>query len=125
MSQEAQRRIFLRRHEVRCSIGVHPLERAQPQRVLVDVDLFLQAHDHDPQEDITRVLDYDFVREGIRALTAGRHFNLQETLCEEIARLCLARPEVRGVRVSTEKPDVYPDCEAVGVEVFGMKDAVA
>jgi len=122
VSQQAQRRIFLRRYEVRCSIGIHPFERAQPQRVLVDVDLFLDPRDHDPQEDITRVLDYDFVREGIRALTAGRHFNLQETLCEEIVRLCLARPEVRGVRVSTEKPDVYPDCEAVGVEVVRWKE---
>ena len=27
----------------------------------------------------------------------------------------------RAARVSTEKPDVYPDCEAVGVEVFGLK----
>jgi dihydroneopterin aldolase len=24
--------------------------------------------------------------------------------------------------VSTEKPDVYPDCESVGVEVFRIKD---
>jgi dihydroneopterin aldolase len=122
VTQAAQRRIFLRRHEVRCSIGIHPFERVGPQRVLVDVDLFLHPHDHDPQEDITRVLDYDFVREGIRALTTNRHFNLQETLCEEIVRLCLARPEVRGVRVSTEKPDVYPDCEAVGVEVVRFKE---
>jgi dihydroneopterin aldolase len=30
---------------------------------------------------------------------------------------------VRAARVSTEKPDVYPDCDAVGVEVFGMKDS--
>jgi dihydroneopterin aldolase len=29
---------------------------------------------------------------------------------------------VRAARVSTEKPDVYPDCDAVGVEVFGIKD---
>jgi dihydroneopterin aldolase len=28
---------------------------------------------------------------------------------------------VRAARVSTEKPDVYPDCEAVGVEVFGIR----
>jgi dihydroneopterin aldolase len=25
--------------------------------------------------------------------------------------------------VATEKPDVYPDCDAVGCEVFGMKAA--
>ncbi len=36
----------------------------------------------------------------------------------------LAHPKVRAVRVSTEKPDVYPDCESVGVEVFHIKDAV-
>jgi dihydroneopterin aldolase len=34
----------------------------------------------------------------------------------------LAHPQVRAARVSTEKPDVYPDCDAVGVEVFGIKD---
>ncbi|HEY8974208.1 MAG TPA: dihydroneopterin aldolase, partial [Burkholderiaceae bacterium] len=37
--------------------------------------------------------------------------------------LMLAHPNVRAARVSTEKPDVYPDCDSVGVEVFGLKDA--
>ncbi|MDB5727054.1 MAG: dihydroneopterin aldolase, partial [Noviherbaspirillum sp.] len=36
-------------------------------------------------------------------------------------REMLAHPKVRAVRVSTEKPDVYPDCESVGVEVFHVK----
>jgi dihydroneopterin aldolase len=27
------------------------------------------------------------------------------------------------VRLSTCKPDVYPDCEAVGVEIFQTKSA--
>ena len=43
----------------------------------------------------------------------------------EIARLWSrldAHPKVRAARVSTAKPDVYPDCEAVGVEVFAFKD---
>jgi 7,8-dihydroneopterin aldolase/epimerase/oxygenase len=34
----------------------------------------------------------------------------------------LAHPLVKAARVSTAKPDVYPDCEAVGVEVFGLKE---
>jgi dihydroneopterin aldolase len=28
---------------------------------------------------------------------------------------------VQAVRLSTCKPDVYPDCESVGVEVFRIK----
>ena len=33
----------------------------------------------------------------------------------------LAHPLVKAARVSTEKPDVYPDCDGVGVEVFEIK----
>ena len=46
---------------------------------------------------------------------------MQETLCDDVLALMLEHPLVKAARVSTEKPDVYPDCEAVGVEVFGIK----
>jgi len=70
-----------------------------------------------PAEDrIDAVLDYDFVRAGVQALVADRHFHLQETLCEAIAALCLADPRVERVTVRTSKPDVYPDA-AVGCEI--------
>jgi dihydroneopterin aldolase len=49
------------------------------------------------------------------------HIHLQETLCDDVLRTMLAHPKVQAARVSTAKPDVYPDCEAVGCEVFGMK----
>jgi len=39
--------------------------------------------------------------------------------------LMLEHPHVRAACVSTAKPDVYPDCAAVGVEVFAMKEVQA
>jgi dihydroneopterin aldolase len=54
-------------------------------------------------------------------LANSGHFHLQETFCERILELCLARPGVVAVRVSSEKPDVYPDCESIGFEIFGTK----
>ena len=53
---------------------------------------------------------------------AKGHIHLQETLADDVLALMLAHPRVRAARVSTAKPDVYPDCDAVGVEVFGLKD---
>ena len=50
------------------------------------------------------------------------HVHLQETLCDDVARAMLAHPKVRAVCVSTMKPDVYTDCEGVGVEVFQIKE---
>ena len=116
------RRLFLRNFEVRANIGVHEFERAGAQRVVINVDLFVPLADTTPAHDkITEVVDYEFIHKTIRARIAAGHINLQETLCDDIARALLAHPHVRAVRVSTEKPDVYPDCDAVGVEVFRFK----
>ena len=35
----------------------------------------------------------------------------------------IAHPGVQAVRLSSCKPDVYPDCEGVGVEIIRIKSA--
>ncbi|MFN4088333.1 MAG: dihydroneopterin aldolase [Alphaproteobacteria bacterium] len=116
------RRIFLHRYALSCSIGIHAFERRGPQRLLVDIDLYVRPRPPDGEDTIDTVLDYDFLREEIGHLAASRHFELQETLLEAIAGICLTKPQVLAARVSTEKPDVYPDCAAVGVELFVARD---
>ncbi len=117
------RRLFLRNYEVMINIGVHEFEKKGEQRVLVNVDLFIPLAESTPKEDhLYEVVDYDFMRETIARRMARGHIHLQETLCDDVAREMLAHPKVRAVRVSTEKPDVYPDCDAVGVEVIHIKE---
>ena len=67
-------------------------------------------------DDIAEVLDYDTVRDGVRALAAGPGFALQETLVEAVAALCLADARVREVQVRSTKLDIYPDA-TVGCEI--------
>jgi len=56
-----------------------------------------------------------------RRISKG-NIHLQETLGDDVVKAMLTHPRVRAARVSTMKPDVYPDCEGVGVEVFQMKE---
>ena len=115
------RRLFLRNYSVRIHIGVHDFEKQGEQRVLINVDLFVPLEQSTPQADeLHEVVDYDFVRRCIDERVARGHIQLQETLADDLLQLMLAHPRVRAARVSTEKPDVYPDCDAVGVEVFGV-----
>jgi dihydroneopterin aldolase len=119
------RRLFLRNYEVMINIGVHDFEKKGEQRVLINVDLYIPLALSTPQADqLDEVVDYDFMRETIARRMAEGHVHLQETLCDDVVRAMLAHPQVRAVRVSTMKPDVYPDCEGVGVEVFKIKDNV-
>jgi dihydroneopterin aldolase len=84
------------------------------------VPLALSTPRHDR---IHEVVDYDFIRVTIRNRIDQGHINLQETLVDDIARTLLAHPAVRAVRVASEKPDVYADVDAVGVEVLRFKEA--
>ncbi|MBP8143940.1 dihydroneopterin aldolase [Pseudorhodoferax sp.] len=118
------RRLFLRNYEVWINIGVHEFEKKGEQRVLINVDLYTPLADTTPQADqLDEVLDYDFMRRTIAEYVSKGHIHLQETLCDAILARMLAHPKVKAARVSTEKPDVYPDCDAVGVEVFGIKES--
>lgn len=119
----ACRRLFLRNYEVWINIGVHDFEKRGEQRVLINVDLYIPLAQSTPtQDELSEVVDYDFMRRTISERVSQGHIHLQETLCDDVLRLMLAHPRVKAARVSTEKPDVYPDCESVGVEVFAIKD---
>ena len=116
------RRLFLRNYEVWINIGVHDFEKRGEQRVLINVDLYVPLAQSTPTADeLHEVVDYDFIRRTIAQRVSKGHIHLQETLCDEVLALMLAHPQVKAARVSTEKPDVYPDCDAVGVEVFRIK----
>lgn len=118
------RRLFLEDYEVWINIGVHDFEKRGEQRVLINVDLFVPLSLSTPtDDDLDEVVDYDFIRRTIAERVSLGHIHLQETLADDVLRLMLAHPKVRAARVSTEKPDVYPDCKSVGVEVFGIKPA--
>ena len=116
------RRLFLANYEVWINIGVHDFEKRGEQRVLINVDLYIPLSLSTPKADeLEEVVDYDFIRRSVTERVKVGHIHLQETLADDVLALMLAHPRVRAARVSTEKPDVYPDCDAVGVEVFGMK----
>lgn len=117
------RRLFLRNYEVMINIGVHDFEKRAEQRVLINVDLYIPLEQSTPKADqLSEVVDYDFMRETIAKRISKGHIHLQETLCDDVVKAMLVHPRVRAARVSTMKPDVYPDCEGVGVEVFQMKE---
>ncbi len=117
-------RIFFRGLTVPCRIGVHDFERSGPQRVAIDIDLWVDralADRAGGSDDLADTLDYDQIRAAAQTIASTRVFNTQEALCLAILHACLDQPPVRAARVATAKPDVYPDTAAVGVELYEEK----
>ena len=111
----AEYTILLEGLEVVMGLGIHPEERAAPQRVTVSVEMTC-AYSAPPEDRIDAVVDYDFLRSEILALATARHFALQEVLCDAVAALALRDPRIVEVRVRSTKLDIYPDAR-IGCEI--------
>ena len=111
------RKIVLQDYELPVDIGFHAFEVGNPQRLLVTVEVWLDEAAFAAEDEEAAAWDYDFLRTEIGALASARRYNLQETLVRAIYDLVAARRGVTALRVSTRKPDIYPDCAGVGVDL--------
>ena len=112
-----RRKIMLEDFDMSVDIGFHEFEIGTPQRLRVNIEVWLADHAFPRCDTVLEAWDYDMLRTSVLALVEGRRFNLQETVAFEIYALVAARHGVEALRVSTRKPDIYPDCAAVGVEI--------
>lgn len=111
------RKIVLEDYCLPVDIGFHEFEIGAPQRLFVTVEVWVDEASFAAEDDEAAAWNYDFLRTEIGRLAEGRRFNLQETLARAIYDIVAARRGVTGLRVSTRKPDIYPDCAGVGVEL--------
>lgn len=115
-------RVVLRDMIVEVRLGLHPWERhaERPQRIVVNVELF--AHQDGPfSGGAESVLDYDPIRDAVRAWRGRDHVELIETLLEELVTLCFASKAVEACRVSIVKPDIFNETAGAGVEVYRLR----
>ena len=111
------RHVFVRDLELNANIGVYHREKGQLQPVRINLDLTVEETDGDIEDKLENVVDYGAVVDGIKAILAGGHLNLVETLAEKVAAHCLADVRVKVARVRIEKLKVLAEAQSVGVEI--------
>lgn len=117
--------VIVRDLEVMAHIGVGEEERAEAQRLLVNISLETKPPSNlGPgfDDDIHSVLDYAAVTLMARETCRANESKLVETLADLIARRCLEDPRVLRAAVRIEKPDVISDVASVGVQVVRAAD---
>jgi dihydroneopterin aldolase len=108
-------RVVLEDVELMVDIGFHDFEVGSPQRLLVTIEVDLDAAAFADGDEVGSAWNYDALRVIVHDVVAGRRFNLQETVVRTIYERVAARAGVKALSVTARKPDVYPDARAVGV----------
>ena len=112
------RRIFIKNLVVDASIGIldHELAHRQPLHIDAEFDAAITRTVDDA--DIDSVLDYRQLRQALIEVSTLHHTNLLETLVERLAeRIQNEFPAIERVKIRVSKPQAFPDCDAVGIEI--------
>jgi dihydroneopterin aldolase len=117
MSLQDGYRMFLHGLEADGLIGVYPHEKERPQRIRIDLDLWVRHSGGTLEDRFEQVVDYEDLATRVRRTVVAQHTNLVETLADRIAALCLSDQRVMRVRVRVVKPDALDRVAAVGVEI--------
>ncbi len=103
---------------VMASVGILDHELLSRQQLLITLEVEQPAAPVLPaDDDVQHVLDYRQLRDIAKAESEGAHVNMLETLAGRIATRLLAFPSVGRARVRVVKPNIFPDCDGVAVEV--------
>jgi 7,8-dihydroneopterin aldolase/epimerase/oxygenase len=102
--------------EVFYCVGVPDVERAQPQRLLLTVEMQLDTTRAAAGDDIGATIDYFAVAQKLLAFGKDRTWRLIETLASDIATLILAEFRPENVTVEVKK-FVIPQARFVSVSL--------
>jgi dihydroneopterin aldolase len=99
--------------------GVDEAERKVGQRLVIDVDMYLDLSRAIEGDDIHGTVDYEKVCQLVETVSGNREFLLLESLAAEIADSILDRFGPRAVVVRVRKTDlpISTRVSSVGVEV--------
>jgi dihydroneopterin aldolase len=109
--------LFLEGLEVPCRVGCTDPERATPQSLRVDMQLYCGSlRDAAIADDLERTVDYRLAGDLIDAVQ-GREYLLIERVAEELAEVALKNPLVDRVTVSVKKRPPVQGLEWAGVRI--------
>ncbi|TAL03308.1 MAG: dihydroneopterin aldolase [Verrucomicrobia bacterium] len=110
------RRITIVELEVHYHVGVPDEERAQPQRLLLTVDMDFDFSSAAVSDRITKTIDYQQVAERLLKFGEGRSWKLIEKIANDIVDMILGEFQPEAVMVEVKKFSI-PQARHVSVRL--------
>ena len=84
-------------------IGIGMDERAQPQRIVINLTVWPNAPFEKLQDDISRTINYVDLCRGARELAEGREWKLIETLASDLSSHLIERFSLKAIELEIRK----------------------
>jgi len=100
------------------SIGIHDFEKEKEQKIKFNIEIDINPLLKAAENDLNSIVNYETVISKIKLITQKKHYNLLETLAEDIFSNLFLSENIIKIKLRIEKPEIIKNTSSVGVEII-------
>ena len=109
--------IFLRDLTREVDIGIHDHEMGRPQSLRFDLEASIPSAESPIIDEISHVLDYEYLLESLESSISDGRVSLLESLCSKILEKLMIPPQVSSATVQISKVDILDENGVLGCQM--------
>ena len=100
------------------SIGIHDFEKIKNQEVKFNIIIDINPLLAPIENKINSIVNYETAIKEITKLTKNRHYELLETLAEDIFYELFKNTNIKKIKLKIEKTEIIQNTSSVGIEII-------
>jgi|TARA_B110000211_G_C13937008_1_gene489827 dihydroneopterin aldolase len=103
------------------SIGIHDFEKIKKQEVKFNINIDINPSLTPIESKLYSIVNYETVIKDVTRLAKNKHYELLETLAEEIFFELYKNVNIQEIKLKIEKTQIIKNTTSVGIEITKKK----
>ena len=99
------------------SVGIHNFEKIRKQEVKFNINIDINPFLFPIENKLKSIVDYETIIKVITKLTKNKHYELLETLAEDIFNKLFSDINILKIKLKLEKTQIVKNTSSVGIEI--------
>ena len=99
------------------SIGIHDFEKIKKQEVKFNIIIDINPLLTPIEKKLNSIVNYETIVKDVTKLTKNKHYELLETLAEDIFFILFKNINIKKIKLKIEKTQIIKNTSSVGVEI--------
>ena len=116
-----KRKVLIRDLTLLMSIGIHDFEKIKKQivkfNIIIDINPLLTPI----EKKLNSIVNYETVVKDVTKLTKNKHYELLESLAEDIFFILFKNTNIKKIKLKIEKTQIIKNTSSVGIEITKKK----
>ena len=99
------------------SIGIHDFEKIKKQEVKFNINIDINPSLTPIENKLNSIVNYETVIKDVTRLTKNKHYELLETLAEDIFFILFKNNNIKQIILKIEKTQIIKNTSSVGIKI--------